>query len=373
MNVEHPGSDLRPPPDPSRIVFTDPPTGILTRDGFYFLLSLFKAAVRAEGTAILEAIDSGSEITVIPGLQDFAAKVAALAEATPGITKAQLEEIAKLLYLDAPAGVTLRQLEEVRRFLDGDQGCDCCRRISELEKLIAAGGYESPAAAAAAPLVTNGGGGQALNPDGTAPGTPVAPGTPGVPALPTPGGGGLATPGQVVIFNGQPWIYKNDPAGGPTGYWSLDVTAAPTIRDVFANLHLYSASSYPIGTVFFATDWLVSYAVQQPAGGKAWLYYNGIYSNTLANIPGTLGTNDTGFTFKATDYLHNWMWNGAAWHFTTGGIAAGSLFFSTTGPPFGGAGALWHLLDGSTQNISQDNGTVTATLLPTVANEYIAR
>lgn len=367
-------TDLLQPPDPARVAIVDPKTGMLTPLGFYFLLGLFKAAVRAEGTALLEAIDSGSEITVIPGLQDFAAKVAALAEGTPGITQAQLEEVQKLFVL-TDVGLSPKQIEEVRILAALEGGaCNCAQTISNLEKFVAMDAFAAPPAAPAAALVTNSGagGGQALNPDGTSPGTPLAPGTPAVSALPGPSDP-LSVPGQYVLFNGVPYLFRTDPSAGPTGFWSLDTTGSPTIRDVFANLHLYSAASYPVGTIFFATDWLVSYAVQNPAGGKAWLYYNGIYEAPIASLPGTLGVNDIYFTFRASDYLHSWKWNGAAWHFTTGGTLAGSEAFSVTGPPFGGFGTLWHLEDGTTQPISQDDGTLHNTLLPTRANYYIAQ
>lgn len=365
-------SSLQPPPDPARVPIVNA-DGMLTQVGFWFLFQLFRAAQMAEGTALLEAIDSGSEVTVIPALEGFAAKVAALAEATPGITQAQLDELRALASFDAAAGVTLREIEAVRALFEVEGVEDCCRRISDLERLVAME-FGETAPQPAGTLVTNSGagGGTPLTPGGTSPGTPLPPGTPVVPALPGPSDP-LSVPGTYVIYNGQPYLYRADPSGGPVGFWALDATGSPTIRDVMANLSLYPAASYPIGTVFFATDWLVSYAVQEPAGGKAWLYYNGIYEAPIASIPGTLGVNDIYFTFRASDYLHNWMWDGAAWHFTTGGTLAGTEAFSVTGPPFGGFGALWHLEDGTIQPISQDDGTLHNTLLPNRANYYIAQ
>jgi hypothetical protein len=162
----------------------------------------------------------------------------------------------------------------------------------------------------------------------------------------------------------------------------LDVVTAPNIYDTFANLSLYAASSYPVGTVFNATDKKVSYAVQVPAPAnvKTWVYYNGIWQDTLANIPGGLGVNDTGLPFRASDYLHTWLWTGTAWSLLAAsqaglqaGLQPGSTLFSASGPPFGGSGQLWHLCDGSTQNVSQENATVVATVLPTITNTYFVR
>jgi len=218
----------------------------------------------------------------------------------------------------------------------------------------------------------NGGGGVPLDPGTGVPteGTPVPPGTPTVTSLPPPGDP-LSVVGTRIIYNGAPYVYV---AGlvGPDGYWALDVTGVPTIRDTFANMGLYTASSYAVGTVFFATDWLVSYAVQNTDIGLEWTYYNGIYEDVIANIPGILSVKDRNFTFRSSDYLHSWVWNGTVWHFTTGGFPAGYII-SVLGPAYLPPGAVWHALDGTTQSISQDNGTLASVGLATVAGEYVVQ
>ncbi len=124
--------------------------------------------------------------------------------------------------------------------------------------------------------------------------------------------------------------------------------------------------------MFYATDRTVSYAVQEPAGVKTWIYYNGIYEAPLASIPVGLDDTSRGFVFRASDYLHSWIWD-AAWTLTTGGLPPGTMLFANPGPPFGGFGQLWHLCDGSTVPVSQNDATLVNTVLPTIANTWFAR
>lgn len=211
-----------------------------------------------------------------------------------------------------------------------------------------------------------------LTPGGTpSGGQPVPPGTPVVSALPGPSDP-LSVIGNYVIYQGQPYIYTAGVSGG-SDYWALDSTGAPSISDTFANLALYPAANYRLGTVFFATDYLVSYAVQFPDGVATWIYYNGIYGAPLASIPVGLDDTSRNFTFRATDYLHSWVWSGSAWSLTTGGLPPGTMLFANPGPPFGGFGQLWHLCDGATVDVSQNDATLVATVLPTIANTWFVR
>jgi len=218
-----------------------------------------------------------------------------------------------------------------------------------------------------------------LTPSGTPSGsTPVPPGTPVVSTLPGPTDP-LSVVGNFVIYQGQPYIYTDGIFGG-SDYWALDTTSSPSIRDTFANLSLYPAANYRIGTVFYATDRQVSYAIQFPGGVATWIYYNGIYEAPLASIPGGLDDTSRGMYFRASDYLHNWEWTGGAWSLTAaaqsgfqGGLAPGSTVFANPGPPFGGTGALWQLCDGSTVGVSQEDGSIVATTVPTIANTWFVR
>lgn len=231
-----------------------------------------------------------------------------------------------------------------------------------------------------ASLTTNGAsnnGGVPLSPSGVPTSNiPVPPTTPTVSALPT--SGPLAVINQYVIFRGQPYIYTAFP-GGPN-YWALDVTGSPTIRDIQANLSAYPASNYGLGTVFYATDWNVSYAIQFVGSVAMWIYYNGIYETPLASIPNFLGPREYRMLFRASDYLHNWFWTGTAWSLSraaqigfAGGLLPGSDVFANPGPPFGNTGALWQLEDGSTVGVSQEDGTIVSTIMPTRANYWFVR
>jgi hypothetical protein len=206
--------------------------------------------------------------------------------------------------------------------------------------------------------------------------TPVPSTTPVVSALPT--SGPLLQIGQMVIFQGQSYTYTLGISAGPD-YWFLNSAAAPSISDTWANLVLYPASSYDLGAVFHATDVNVSYAVQVPGGTKTWIYFNGIWEDLLANKP-TLGPTDVGLFFRASDYLHNWQWDGSAYSLHDaaeagfgGGLPPGTVMFNVGSPPFGGTGSLWHACDGSTVNVSQENASVVSTILPTLTNGWYVR
>lgn len=223
------------------------------------------------------------------------------------------------------------------------------------------------------PGSTNGagsGGGVPLGPGGVpTSGTPIPPGVPHVSVLPGPSDP-LSVIGQQIIYNGAPYVFKAGLVSG--GYWSIDVTGSPAIRDTFANLSLYNPFDYAVGTVFFATDWLVSYAVQNTDIGLQWVYYNGVYQDVIANIPTTLSARDLYFTFRASDYFHSWVWDGAGFHLTTGGFPPGYIIQALS-PLYLPFGALWHALDGTTQPISQDDGTLLNEVLGTAAGSYIAQ
>ncbi len=199
---------------------------------------------------------------------------------------------------------------------------------------------------------------------------PLPTGTPVVTTLPGPMDP-LSVVGQYVIYQGRPYIYTLGISGGDD-FWALDTTGAPSITDVWANLSLYPAASYAVGTVFLASDRTVSYAVQSIAGVNTWIYYNGVYVDVLANIPLDLDDTSRGFAFGASDYLHTWLWD-AGWTLTTGGLPPGTMLFANPGPPFGGFGQLWQLCDGSTVDVSQGDATIVSTTVPTIANTWFVR
>jgi len=209
---------------------------------------------------------------------------------------------------------------------------------------------------------------------------PLPSSTPVVTTLPAPGDP-LATVNQYVIYQGKVYIYTIYPGG--SDYWALDTTGAPSIRDVIANLPLYPAANYPVGTVFQATDLNISYAVQSVGGTNLWIYYNGICEAPLATIQAliiSLGPSEYRLIARASDYLHNWFWTGFAFSLTAaaeigfaGGLFPGTLMFANPGPPFGGTSQLWQLCDGSTVDVSQEDASLVATTVPIIANTWFVR
>ncbi len=199
-------------------------------------------------------------------------------------------------------------------------------------------------------------------------GTPVPPGTPVVTVLPVPPDP-LAVIGQVVIFNGVPYIFSADPAGGPVGFWKVATVSSATIFDTHANRASYPAGSYTVGTLYYETDTTVSYVVQNPSGVNQWMYYNGIRIDVLANIP-TLGILDVNYTFQASDYKQIWIWNGTAWNFAPG---SGSGYFVYYASPSFLPYGLWGACDGSTYQVSQNDATTTAVVTPSFSTQYIRR
>ena len=196
--------------------------------------------------------------------------------------------------------------------------------------------------------------------------TPQPSGPPTVTTLPGPNDP-LSQIGNTVIFNGVDYTYTANPTPGGPAFWKQNTSLGQIINDTAANMVNYPASSYALGVQYFQTDTLITYMNQDVGGTKTWLYFNGTQSDVLANIPGTLGLNDTGYLFNGTDYQHVWRWDGTAWHFNVGG--SGTTTITQNGlPPFGG---VWHACDGTTVNVSQDDGTVLGVLTVNVPNLYI--
>ncbi len=240
--------------------------------------------------------------------------------------------------------------------------------------------FPKPPAAAIPGLATGGGstgattngagpgGGVPLPPGGVPAPVPVPTGTPVVSVLPGPTDP-LSTIGQYVIFGGVPYVFAPDPGGGPGGFWKIATVSSTTISDTHANRSTYPAASYPVGTLYFETDTLVSYAVQNPGGVNEWMYYNGVRVDVLANIP-TLGILDVNYTFQASDYKHSWVWNGTAWNFAPGSSSGYYVFVASVGfLPDG----LWGVCDGSTYDVAQNDATTIPVTTPIFAGQYLRR
>ncbi len=113
------------------------------------------------------------------------------------------------------------------------------------------------------------------------------------------------------------------------------------LEDTHANrLALYPAANSPVGTLFWETDRTVLYAVENQSGTLAWKYAAGMYNATYANRPTDLGTNDAGFLYFPSVYIHICRWSGAGWGITDGG--GGWIADCVVNP-----GAGWQLCDGT--------------------------
>lgn len=215
--------------------------------------------------------------------------------------------------------------------------------------------------------IAPGTGGVPIPPSGIPPTTIIPTNPPVVSALP-PSTDPLAVIGQVVIFNGLPFTWTADPAGGPTGYWAQSVSQqTPRLSGTHAARAGFPAANYNVGDLYYETDTTVTYMVQVPAGVKTWLYYNGVRTDLLANIP-TLGTNDINYTFQSSDYKQIWVWTGAAWNYSPGS-GSGNRTYATSPAtlPYG----VWHQCDGTTFSLTQNNATLLSVTPPNVTNEYM--
>lgn len=357
-----PSSNLRPPPDQARTPLVDS-KGYLTHDGWWFLYLLFTGAQDAEGTAILEAIDSGTEGALAPRIDDLAREAGAF-EPAPGVTQRQLEQAKILADFEPAPGVSARELEEVKVL---GEVCGCASllsRLQDLERLVAMIG-EQPQAIPTAPASITG------SSNGPAPpgGSSVPPNTPTVLALPLPGDV-LDVVGQTILFNGKPWVFVPPLSGLASGYWQQVGGTDQTISDTRANRSTYPAANYPVGSAYFETDTGLIYVVQipLPSGVPTWVFYNGIWVAPYASLP-TLGIEDRWLVFSANDYLQSWVWNGTAWNFAPGSSSGYFLLVFpgvTTLPP-----GLWAPCNGATVSVTQNDATLSSVVTPVVANQYI--
>lgn len=169
-----------------------------------------------------------------------------------------------------------------------------------------------------------------------------------------------------------PLIRPQLQAGGiaPLNLQSLlpDLGVGAFLQDTHANrLALYNPNNYPLGTVFVETDRTTAYITRTVSGAIAWVYFSGIYQNTLANIPTDLGTNDSGFGFYATDYSHLLSWGGAAWGPNWGLGDDGSDYYRMfESAPAGYGASAWQICDGTAVDRLNPDATVTNVTTPNV-------
>ena len=134
------------------------------------------------------------------------------------------------------------------------------------------------------------------------------------------------------------------------------------IEDTHTHRANYPANSYVDGTMYYETDRTVYYIVQ--AG--SWVYMQGVMSGTLSpdTKPVGLALADAGFRFDATDFYHEYVWNGTVWHYAPWDLGSGWMIMGGQPNP-----AIFSLCNGSVATLSLDNGTTTTFLTPNTASD----
>ena len=110
-----------------------------------------------------------------------------------------------------------------------------------------------------------------------------------------------------------------------------------------------SATSGPLPTFLFSES--------------GWVYVGGMFYRTqpqLATLAATLGAADAGATvYVGAPYAHHLLWTGGGWGWVDPGDASGRFAHFAADP-----GSGWQLVDGSTVNALNSDGTITAVTLP---------
>lgn len=205
-------------------------------------------------------------------------------------------------------------------------------------------------------------------------GSPGVTGQPQPSSIPTvivlpPLGDPLSYIGSTVIFQGIEYQYRNIPGGGQD--WVRSVSVGAALNSDLANFRTdFPAANYPPGTSCRLAEG-VTFIVQDVGGTHHWFYYSGYQADLLVNIPtASLTVDDAGYTFSATDYIQQYQWAGTQFHFQTNSGSGYLQLFPPTSPPTYG---LWGLCDGSTYDISQDDGTTAPFTTTTIPDTYIRR
>jgi hypothetical protein len=95
--------------------------------------------------------------------------------------------------------------------------------------------------------------------------------------------------------------------------------------------------------------------------------------DVLANIPGGLGVNDTGFVFMATDYAHTYIWSGSGWGYSPMDTGSGYTVTVIGGTFLYASSGGWGFEDGSTYAVSKSDGTTVNVVTPVTTNSWLRR
>jgi hypothetical protein len=165
---------------------------------------------------------------------------------------------------------------------------------------------------------------------------------------------------QNLIPAGQEelWRVVNDrlrqTMAGEGGNTSTSGVTASGDRWAYVGTHAQRLSIGPYnvkaGALFYETDRTVIYmAVTSGTNARVWAYVGGQMRGTLSpnQKPSDLSTNDAGFLFYSTDFLHEYRWTGAAWQWADPGDPSGRVSMFIVSP-----GSGWKLMDGTGNPVS---------------------
>ena len=144
-------------------------------------------------------------------------------------------------------------------------------------------------------------------------------------------------------------------------------SSGSVVQDTHANRVLYPAADYPLGSLYIETDRNdVVYINQTTSGANAWVYLSGILRGAYATISTLgLGSNDAGFLFHSTDYLHAHRWTGTVWQFAPGDPGSRFIVLSENAP----LGGYWQVCDGTTVAVATSAGATQNVATPNFATD----
>lgn len=185
--------------------------------------------------------------------------------------------------------------------------------------------------------------------------------------------GAFAQDGTLAVINGVLSRYD-----GATRTWvPVATTGSGILTDTHANrtgLSKYTASSLPIGTLFWESDRTVLYINLGTFGASNWTYASGQMLGGGGSVPNDLGVHDVGFLFGDTTLNHVYQWSGAAWAFAPGDPGSKYIVAGTVAP----LGGPWVLCNGGATTVANGDGTTSAYTTPNAPfgggiNGYVRR
>jgi hypothetical protein len=128
----------------------------------------------------------------------------------------------------------------------------------------------------------------------------------------------------------------------------VSTSAAVVIEAKWAEMNLYPAASYAIGSQFIVSDRDgITYVCRTVDAAHAWKYSHGTYrvaQSAIAALVAELGANDENLKIDVTDYAHKLRWTGTAFTWADGDDQSDYVELRRSAPnPTTG----WKLVDGN--------------------------